>query len=852
MNLRQIIRNQKLSNFNYKLIDLISEEDKISSGEKTSTGVPKFWYKNQDGKTVSSTDKNAQERGYELATKEDLPKERQPKKVDTKDDEEADVKVKVDDETQEKINDFGTALKLKPSEADKDVWVDEEGNAILVVGDGGQLFAGPGADGLDPAAEKEFRNSVDDFNRSTEPASQMAGWFDTDADTDPAKDDEKKARKPETAIQASAGGPNVDQEVKVSDDGKEVTITTETQTPPPELTPNPQTPESIRALREWQKSEDGLGKNKDCNEESPTDKNNPAKSFTKKIEPNSNAFKQVVESSKTLTSVGDPQKFTKEVNKMLKDAGITEPYPFPKQYVELLGRLVTTNSKSVDSAKIGDFIEGAGAGMIRSQAGEVMTMMITTLPDEQATALMDKVREATEGQDKKTRIVDPSWADAALKNREAIIADVRSTYGPDAKISAGAWDVKDEVVALGMQEPFEENKGYSTDAYFRVELEGDNSDAGPQLVEASLKKDLSVYFYNGGMTKAYKPAPPKGDGMGLDEEEMRAAHQPPPENFKDYNFADYSKRRNESFNIAGQAWNKLPDRDKKKLIATMMNPADPPAGAGKEVSADFAESVKKYTNPRTIAAAGTDDPDKMALFMLSQLNNFKEDGSFDKTDAVGPQDRVMKAVMAMGQRPTRSGSDQGTGWPFGDVMKKIDEDHKNYGRDFAAAVITNESLRNSILESIRREFPIKACADGEEIMAIGDLAINRAVCQQMFGTSNFNEIQENLQIQDIKGKPTIVYQATAPGVDPIPISLIEAREKGIGYSAMTLNLKLAESGLRGPLQKAQAALQEIFNALLSNIISETQENTLFHHWKMAEDNYPIHYFIRELNKDSLN
>ena len=69
---------------------------------------------------------------------------------------------------------------------------------------------------------------------------------------------------------------------------------------------------------------------------------------------------------------------------------------------------------------------------------------------------------------------------------------------------------------------------------------------------------------------------------------------------------------------------------------------------------------------------------------------------------------------------------------------------------------------------------------------------------------------------------------------------------------MTLNLKLAETGLRGPLQKAQAALQEIFNALLGNIISETQENTLFHHWKKAEDNYPLPLFIRELNEGSLN
>ena len=40
--------------------------------------------------------------------------------------------------------------------------------------------------------------------------------------------------------------------------------------------------------------------------------------------------------------------------------------------------------------------------------------------------------------------------------------------------------------------------------------------------------------------------------------------------------------------------------------------------------------------------------------------------------------------------------------------------------------------------------------------------------------------------------------------------------------------------------------------LLGNILSETKQNTLGHHWKKAEDNYPVHYFIRELNEESLN
>ena len=39
---------------------------------------------------------------------------------------------------------------------------------------------------------------------------------------------------------------------------------------------------------------------------------------------------------------------------------------------------------------------------------------------------------------------------------------------------------------------------------------------------------------------------------------------------------------------------------------------------------------------------------------------------------------------------------------------------------------------------------------------------------------------------------------------------------------------------------------------LGDIISEVQENTLAFHWKKAEDDYPLHYFLRDLNEGSLN
>ena len=51
----------------------------------------------------------------------------------------------------------------------------------------------------------------------------------------------------------------------------------------------------------------------------------------------------------------------------------------------------------------------------------------------------------------------------------------------------------------------------------------------------------------------------------------------------------------------------------------------------------------------------------------------------------------------------------------------------------------------------------------------------------------------------------------------------------------------------------KAANAQVYGEVLNNlgnILSETQENTLAFHWKKAEDNYPLHYFIRELNESS--
>ena len=175
MELRQIVRDQKLSDFNYKLADFISEQDKIPSGKKTGD-IPHFWYKNpKTGRTVSSTDQNATDRGYELATKEDLPQEKKPEKVDAKGGDE--VKVNISDEEKEKINNFSAEIGLKRSKADPDVFVDEDDNAIMTIGPDGTLLAVDEPGELSDKEAKKYEERINDFNAGTDDVTTAVATF---------------------------------------------------------------------------------------------------------------------------------------------------------------------------------------------------------------------------------------------------------------------------------------------------------------------------------------------------------------------------------------------------------------------------------------------------------------------------------------------------------------------------------------------------------------------------------------------------------------------------------------------------------------------------------------------------
>ena len=141
-----------------------------------------------------------------------------------------------------------------------------------------------------------------------------------------------------------------------------------------------------------------------------------------------------------------------------------------------------------------------GAGQISAQAGELMTMMGTSMTDDEFKKLTNSLLEHESAlvknnpklKNENSRIITKSWITAAQNNRTAILNNLKNEF-PDSEIIATAWDTKNDVESLGMKD-YKKNKGFSTDIYIKVKTK----DGKEILKEVSLKKSTLVNFLNSG------------------------------------------------------------------------------------------------------------------------------------------------------------------------------------------------------------------------------------------------------------------------------------------------------------------------------------------------------------------
>ena len=118
----------------------------------------------------------------------------------------------------------------------------------------------------------------------------------------------------------------------------------------------------------------------------------------------------------------------------------------------------------------------------------------------------------------------------------------------------------------------------------------------------------------------------------------------------------------------------------------------------------------------------------------------------------------------------------------GEFVKGQEELSKDYARQLLTHIGTSQEAKDAVLKSVQEKLPLKTVADGQEDIILADTALTDKTLQVVFGTSNWNEIAENLVVDADADPPIIQYVGKVKGKDVIvPISSIGVREAGRGY-----------------------------------------------------------------------
>jgi hypothetical protein len=113
------------------------------------------------------------------------------------------------------------------------------------------------------------------------------------------------------------------------------------------------------------------------------------------------------------------------------------------------------------------------------------------------------------------------------------------------------------------------------------------------------------------------------------------------------------------------------------------------------------------------------------------------------------------------------------------LINDMDKDHANYVSESIKAITTNPKLKEGMLNEVKNEFPLKAVAENEESIALGEYMLDKSTMEVVFGTSDFEEFKEGLFTED--GPPPYLAFKVKVGGRVIPIANIDIREDGRNY-----------------------------------------------------------------------
>ena len=520
--------------------------------------------------------------------------------------------------------------------------------------------------------------------------------------------------------------------------------------------------------------------------------------YQKDVEPSDDEYEKSKPEQQKLKEGESPTK--------LPDDIFGSPSKVPKKYIKLVERLINSRYVNQTTPPITSMINASGAGKIQAQAAEVLSMIGPTLNDDEMKNLMDTIRKHNEklpqilkkdGTSYKPPkyekgsepILSEDWLQSVESVRGGIKSRLDATYGEgNWEVENGAWDLKGDVEAMGLPD-YQKNKGFSTDMYLRVKTPD-----GSVLDEVSLKKNLDIFLSQPSVNAVDEwgvvEDKKEYDEIVRKKQELKSAGKDKGKEYKELTKRQKEILQKANDNIPEDA---NPKKFNKKTTQSASNFFENVSEEQHNKLKDLDENDDEYITKLSKITGQTKDYCKVLVKTMKSLKHpySKEelrqamiDNGFNPEKTTGKyQDKFSVMMMrTMGGEPINDES-----------ASESLNNHLQIGKDFNKSFVENmvkEPYKSGVMNTIREKFPLKSLMDGEEKMSLGGVNADPEVMKEVFGTTDYDKVQEKLTIQgpDDKGEYQLVFQAEVGG-DVVPISTIAPRQRGLGYEPV-VNLEM--------------------------------------------------------------
>jgi hypothetical protein len=379
--------------------------------------------------------------------------------------------------------------------------------------------------------------------------------------------------------------------------------------------------------------------------------------------------------------------------------------------------------------------------------------------------LFSKVDEIVSSQSKKDYpIITKDWVESAKYVREITKKRYDSEFGVgNWEIKNSAWDTKAEFEALGNSN-YEQNKGFSSDMYVKLEVDGK-----PVLDEISLKKDSEANLFNGSVTEI---------------KQWFGGEVPPSADFEVYKKGELLRPTNYGEGVTSDEYESVFSKSDEDIKNSLIN-SD---GKIKQTLKNTGViSVNRATGNWEVTPKGEEYIQKLRELKVPppiSTDRFKE------TFGSGAADRFKKGMIVhaaiLGSEGNESaynflnnhlGYDMVDGrFPEGSI--------KRYQNDTIRALVESDKAKTALLDALQEKLPMKSLIEGEEKMAIGGLSVDTATLKNLLGIESFEDFKGGLtMVDDGEDNNFLIYKSVGPPAKEVQLAEVKVRQKGQGYAS---------------------------------------------------------------------